>query len=214
MHSSSTTQPQSTQQDPDTLSRIGGWLFKHRSSIPLPLVLVLLLVPAPVTGLEAWQEWAAAGLAVVVLGEALRAWGVHHIGVISRTRSDRLGPLVDSGPFALVRNPLYLGNILIWLGFAISARLLWLAPAVIGLLALEYHAIVRWEERLLESRMGERYREYMARVPRWLPNLVAGRAGGHPSAPFSWGDTFHSERGTLTAIVAGYMLLGMKALLA
>ena len=48
---------------------------------------------------------------------------VHHIGVISRTRSDRLGPLVASGPFALVRNPLYLGNIALWVGFALTARL-------------------------------------------------------------------------------------------
>lgn len=214
MQSSSTTQPQTTQQDPDTLSRIGGWLFKHRSSIPLPLVVALLVVPAPVAGLAAWPGWAVAGLPVVAAGEALRFWGVHHIGVISRTRSDRLGPLVDSGPFAMVRNPLYLGNILLWLGFAISAQLLWLAPLVVGLLVLEYHAIVRWEERLLESRMGERYRDYMTRVPRWLPALTAGTGSGHATAPFSWRDTLYSERGTIIAIVAGYALLGLKALLA
>ena len=59
----------------------------------------------------------------VASGELLRLWGVHHIGAISRTRSDRLGPLVDTRPFALVRNPLYLGNIALWVGFAVSARL-------------------------------------------------------------------------------------------
>ena len=80
--------------------------------------------------------------------------------MISRTRSDRLGPLVATGPFSLVRNPLYVGNILLWVGFAVSARLLWLAPLVALLLALEYHAIVRWEERLLESRLGDAYRMY------------------------------------------------------
>ena len=85
----------------------------------------------------------------VAAGEAVRLWAVHHIGAISRTRSDRLGPLIDSGPFAHVRNPLYLGNILLWLGFALSAHLLWLAPIVVMLLAFEYHAIVRWEETLL-----------------------------------------------------------------
>ncbi len=99
-------------------------------------------------------------------------WGVHHIGSISRTRSDRLGPLIDSGPFAMVRNPLYLGNILLWLGFAVSARLPWLVPIVLVLLLLEYHAIVRWEERLLETRIGDSYRQYMQRVPRWIPRPV------------------------------------------
>ena len=44
-------------------------------------------------------------------GELIRLWGVHHIGAISRTRSQRLGPLVATGPFALIRNPLYVGNI-------------------------------------------------------------------------------------------------------
>ena len=54
-------------------------------------------------------------------GELLRFWAVRHIGVISRTRSDRLGPLVETGPFALIRNPLYLGNIALWVGFTLSA---------------------------------------------------------------------------------------------
>lgn len=208
----STAQSQVTQQDPDSLSRIGGWLFKHRSSLPLPLVAALLLVPAPTSGLGTWDGWPFAGVPVVLGGELLRLWGVHHIGVISRTRSDRLGPLIDSGPFAHVRNPLYLGNILLWLGFAMSARLLWLAPLVVGLLALEYHAIVRWEERLLESRIGERYRQYMKRVPRWIPNPT-GRSNATYDAAFSWQDTLFSERGTLIAIVAGYALLAVKSAL-
>ena len=112
-----------------------------------------------------------AGVAITIAGELIRLWGVHHIGAISRTRSERLGPLVASGPFALVRNPLYVGNILLWVGFAIAARLLWLAPIILVLLALEYHAIVRWEETLLESRLGQAYREYAARVPRWIPSF-------------------------------------------
>src|SRR5207249_5850107 len=106
------------------------------------------------------------GVAVTAVGELVRLWGVHHIGAISRTRSDRLGPLIDTGPFALVRNPLYVGNVLLWVGFALSARLVWLAPLAAVLLGAEYHAIVRWEEQLLASRLGAAYRAYAARVPR------------------------------------------------
>jgi hypothetical protein len=97
------------------------------------------------------------------------------------------------------------------------------------LLAVEYHAIVRWEERLLEARMGESYRQYAARVPRWLPrtrpSTSSGRAGNlsaHEAAdplmvspsnhePVSWADTLFSERGTLVAMAAGYLLLWLKA---
>ena len=142
-------------------------------------------------------------------------WGVRHIGVISRTRSDRLGPLVESGPFAHLRNPLYIGNIALWVGFAITAGLLWLAPIVLVLLGLEYHAIVRWEERLLESRLGETYRLYASRVPRWMPRIGGPTRVRHGSdtgrTPVRWRETFFSERGTLIAIAAGYLLLWTKA---
>jgi protein-S-isoprenylcysteine O-methyltransferase Ste14 len=150
-----------------------------------------------------------AGVLLVGAGELLRLWAVHHIGVISRTRSDRLGPLIATGPFSLVRNPLYLGNLLLWVGFAISARLLWLAPLVVILLALEYHAIVRWEEQLLAGRIGDAYRAYIARVPRWVPALRSpSRLSG--AATFSWRETLFSERGTLIAIAVGYVLLWVK----
>jgi protein-S-isoprenylcysteine O-methyltransferase Ste14 len=196
--------------DPDTLRRLGGWLFRYRTSIPLPFALALLLIPARGSAPFLSTPQSRLGVLVVAAGEAIRLWAVHHIGTISRTRSDRLGPLVDSGPFAMVRNPLYLGNILLWLGFAFSADLLWLAPIIVGLLAFEYHAIVRWEESLLTARLGQSYRSYMERVPRWIPRLDATRTDAREEYVFSWRDTFFSERGTLIAIAAGYLLLRIK----
>ncbi len=190
------------------MRRIGGWLFRQRTWLPLPLALALLLIrvaEAP----SSPAVWAV-GAAMVAAGEGLRLWAVHHIGAISRTRSDRLGPLVATGPFACVRNPLYLGNIALWVGFAVSARLLWIAPLVAVALGLEYHAIVRWEEGLLTERRGDEYRAYMARVPRWLPSF--GLAGpSSPAAAHAWRDTLFSERGTLIAIGVGYVLLWIKS---
>ena len=208
------------QTEPDWLTRLGGWLFRHRTSLPLPVaaaILTLRLGQSP-----PWAGLVATGILLTLAGEALRLWGVHHIGAISRTRSDRLGPLIDTGPFALVRNPLYIGNIALWVGFAIAARLVWLAAAIVVILALEYHAIVRWEERLLEERRGEEYREYCARVPRWWPavnrrergarrdNLFSARSADSAVRP-TWRDTLFSERGTFVAMALGYLLLYVKA---
>jgi protein-S-isoprenylcysteine O-methyltransferase Ste14 len=193
--------------------KFGEWLFRWRTAIPLPFALTLLLLRVG----EAPFSWTLVGAGAVLTGggEAIRLAAVHHIGVISRTRSTRLGPLITSGPFAIVRNPLYLGNVLLWTGFAVTARLVWAAPVVAALLLLEYHFIVGWEEALLEARYGASYREYAGTVPRWLPSLRNATAP-HPArerAAYSWRETFFSERGTLIAIAAGYVLLWLKAAL-
>lgn len=200
------SQPQSQQQDPDAFVQLGGWLFKRRSWLPLPLAAALLIIPSGGAGspLLFWS-----GAALVASGEWLRLSAVRHIGVISRTRSDRLGPLVAAGPFARVRNPLYLGNVTLWIGFAVSAGLLWLVPLIVLLLAFEYHAVVRWEERLLESRLGESYRTYAATVPRWIPRFASLKSQVS-SLKFSWSETIFSERGTLIGIAIGYLLLWLK----
>jgi protein-S-isoprenylcysteine O-methyltransferase Ste14 len=197
----------------DTTTRLGAWLFRHRTWLPLPVAIAILTLrigearPSPVL--------VGTGVAVTVIGELVRLWGVHHIGAISRTRSDRLGPLVDSGPFDRLRNPLYVGNIALWVGFALTARLAWLAPVIVVFLGLEYHAIVRWEESLLESRLGDTYRDYAARVPRWLPVLFnrrdcKARREEKDLSAFSWRATLFSERGTLIAMAVGYVLLWLK----
>ena len=190
-------------------SDIGNWLFRHRTWLPLPIVAALLLIPA--SALPSFLLWI--GVLVVIAGEWLRLWAVRHIGAVSRTRSERLGPLVTTGPFGYTRNPLYIGNFALWVGFTISAGLVWLLPIVVLVLAFEYHAIVRWEERLLEGRIGDPYREYVSSVPRWMPGSRATQAvaSAQPGARFSWSETLFSERGTLIAIVAGYSLLWLKA---
>jgi protein-S-isoprenylcysteine O-methyltransferase Ste14 len=188
------------------LTRVGGWLFRHRTVIPLPIALALIILPASSSPLR--LVWL--GVLIVVVGELIRLSAVRHIGSISRTRTDRLGPLVASGPFRWVRNPLYIGNVALWVGLAFVAQLPWLALPIALLLALEYHAIVRWEEQLLAGRLGQPYSEYLKTVPRWIPRPPQPPAT--PKAPaFSWRETLFSERGTLIAIVAGWVVLWLKS---
>ena len=190
------------------MERTGAWLFRRRTSLPLPLAVAILATPSTQT--RAITASILAGIALTLAGELVRLWGVSHIGVISRTRSDRLGPLVDTGPFALVRNPLYLGNIALWTGFAFTAGLPWLAPIIVITLGAVYHAIVRWEEMLLEERRGAEYRAYAARVPRWLHRNFRFQTSDF-RLPYSWRETLFSEPGTLLAIAVGYLLLWSKA---
>jgi protein-S-isoprenylcysteine O-methyltransferase Ste14 len=183
---------------PAALPGVGGWLFRSRSWTPVPLVLLLLIGNWGRVGSPALM--AALGASLVVLGEGLRIWAVRQIGVISRTRSGRLGRLVTEGPFSLVRNPLYVGNLLLWTGFTVWSGKLWLLAVCWTLFLLQYTAIIGFEEALLTERFGAEYAAYSARVPRWWPRLGHLGQALRDRAQHPWRDTLFSERGTLIAI--------------
>jgi protein-S-isoprenylcysteine O-methyltransferase Ste14 len=184
---------------------IGGWFFKNRSMTPVPLAIILLLVP----GMDGAARLAPLGVALVVLGQAIRMWTVRHIGVISRTRASRLGPLVVSGPYLLVRNPIYVGNWCLWTGFTIWSGVLWMLPVVWAVFVLQHRTIVRWEEQLLLERFGEPYADYLKNVNRWWPGRFASLSSSPPPL-HSWGDMLFSERGTLIAVTVTSLLLVLK----
>ena len=166
-----------------TASGGGSWLFRQRSWLPVPIALVLLLVR---WGMLRHPILPVAGPFLVLAGEGLRWWAVGQIGVISRTRSTRLGPLITTGPFTLCRNPLYVGNLLIWAGFTVWSGLLWMLPITLGIFIVYYRSIIEWEEALLTERFGEAYTEYVSVTPRWWPRLDRLPAALSASAVRSW----------------------------
>ena len=154
----------------------------------------------------------AAGVALVAVGELLRFWAVRHIGTISRTRtSTRQGPLITSGPFRIVRNPLYLGNWMIWTGLVLASRLVWMLPIAWAVFALQYGTMVIWEETRLRSMFGRQYERYALGVPRWVPSRPNDLAPPQPRYP--WHAVAFSERGTIMAITVVASLLAVKALI-
>jgi len=110
----------------------------------------------------------------------LLAWGYLQYRLVGRYRIRRGGGgpgmdtpperLVTGGPFALCRNPMYLGHIIFLAGLALSLQS-WLAAALAVGTAVWFQFRVRRDERRLEERFGEPYREYAARVKRWVPGL-------------------------------------------
>jgi protein-S-isoprenylcysteine O-methyltransferase Ste14 len=113
-------------------------------------------------------------VALVCVGVALRVWSQAHIRF--RLRVGR--HLTTTGPYALVRNPLYIANTLICLGATVASELFWLLPITAAWCALLYTLVVRQEEQRLEQQYGQAYRDYMAAVPRWVPRARLGRALG------------------------------------
>ena len=185
----------------------GAWLFRYRSFLPVPLALVLLLVRKG--EVDGWGL-VLAGVLLVLAGQGLRLWAVRHIGTISRTRTTRYGPLMTAGPYAIVRNPLYVGNWLLWTGFAVWSRLLWMIPVAWLIFFVQYRAIAKWEASFIRSKYLAAYDEYARHVRPWMPRWppLAALAPVTPLHP--WPDVFFSERGTLLAAGLMSALLTLK----
>ena len=174
-------------------ARAGALLFRYRGFLPVPFLLIPLLVPGEQTGVG----WLI-GAVFILLGEGLRLAGVSAAGTVTRRRSRDVQRLVTYGVFAWVRNPLYVGNLLIWTGFVVGSGVLWFVPIAIALFAIEYSLIVRYEEGVLESIFGQQFLAYRARTPRWIPRPP--RSG--ETGPHDLGEALRSEISTFAQYVA------------
>jgi protein-S-isoprenylcysteine O-methyltransferase Ste14 len=172
----------------ELLARLGGWLFRHRGILPVPFI----VVPFVWHGVMAPSSWAFGAL-FVAFGETVRLWGVAAAGAETRRRSRVVTRLVTHGPFAWMRNPLYVGNFFIWAGFSVVAGIQWFLPIAVAMFALEYTPIVRYEEAVLEATFGEEYLRYKRRTTRWLPVAPAAE----PAGSLCWKTAWRSERSTL-----------------
>lgn len=168
-------------------ARIGAVLFRHRGWLPVPF----LLVPLLARGVMEPMNWIV-GFVLIVLGEAMRLSGVAAAGTVTRRRSRTVQRLVTYGIFAWMRNPLYVGNFLIWLGFTVISGVLWFVPVAVLLFAVEYTLIVRYEEGVLESIFGQEYLRYKDRTPRWFPRPP----GTEEEGEHHWGEAWRSEVST------------------
>ncbi len=190
----------------DWLAKWGGLLFRLRSWTPIPFILILLLCGfGESSDLVTWVP----GLILIVAGEALRIWGVAVIGKESRTRGSGTGRVVTHGPYAFVRNPLYLGNLLLTLGATCISELLWMLPIMLAMYLIQYIPIVLWEEQNLKQHFGQSYAAYCQRVPRWIPRWSRAESTA-PQAAYQWRAAFWSERSTLCTLVVLVCLMLAK----
>lgn len=158
----------------------------------------------------------AAGLPVALAGELLRCWAVGYSGVTTRADRVTAPELVTAGPYAHVRNPLYVGNFITAVGFAFaftgknsSGRRAALIAASLATMAAVYAAIVPHEEAYLREQFGEPYERYCERVPQVVPSLQpAGEQSG------TWKPDVIAQAESRTFVTFGAMLavLALKAL--
>jgi protein-S-isoprenylcysteine O-methyltransferase Ste14 len=130
----------------------------------------LLLEQLVPTGAHLPQWLVFAGWAFMALGLGLDFWAMVTM-VLARTNilpHLPAGRLVTSGPFALTRNPIYLGNTLLMLGIGLAWSALWFLPLALGATVLVEKLAILREEAHLALRFGAEWETYAATAPRWL----------------------------------------------
>jgi protein-S-isoprenylcysteine O-methyltransferase Ste14 len=184
-----------------TSAKVGAVLVRNRSWLPVPFLLVALLAPGHATAVN----WII-GAILIVIGEWIRLAGVAAAGTVTRRRSRNVQRLVTYGIFRWVRNPLYVGNFAIWMGFVVISGVLWFLPLAIVIFAVEYTFIVAYEEGVLESIFGAEYLAYKRTTPRWIPRPPSSPEAG----PHDWGEAWRSEISTFLQYAALAVLFAVK----
>jgi uncharacterized membrane protein len=108
-----------------------------------------------------------AGMCLVVFGQILRISARNY----KKQHSNKGGVLITGGPYALVRNPMYLGTFLMGAGFVAILWPWWFLLVYVGIFYLRFRKLVLSEEEKLSEVFGKSYREYLRHVPAFVPSL-------------------------------------------
>ena len=131
-------------------------LYKIRGILPLPLLLLSILWSRPNPQSLTW------GLVLVAGGELVRLWVAGFLGGQPIEQRDGL-PLVEHGPYSLMRHPRQIGNFLIGMGLSVAANW-WIGYLLyFGYCLLVIRVLIPVEEDVLVASYGDEYRQYCAR---------------------------------------------------
>lgn len=176
---------------------IRNFFFKNRSYTPVPLALLIIYFSIP-TLPYFWY-----GLVCLAIGELIRFWAVSYAGGVTRTTTVGASALCSSGPFAYVRNPLYIGNLFLFSGvvFVAGAPNIWVMLAVVWIFFItQYTLIISLEEETLVGLFGDDYNTYRKNVPRLIPRLSPWK-NNDKRLPLAFLKTLKTEKRTLQNII-------------
>jgi protein-S-isoprenylcysteine O-methyltransferase Ste14 len=183
--------------------KAGQILFKYRSYTPIIFLVIMVLFIIPNVYSLIF------GFIISILGEIIRLWAVSYAGSETRTTSVGGTYLVTQGPFAFVRNPLYIGNITIYIGLGIMSFSLFPYLQIAGLIyfSFQYFFIVGLEEDFLLNKFEDKYIIYKKYVNRFLPKFAKLPEELKSKLPFNIKAGFLSEKRSIQAIIFSYSII-------
>lgn len=186
------------------MKNISSLAFKYRSYTPIPFLVLMLIFQ------ESTPLTLIVGFVVALTGELIRFWGVSWAGSETRTTGGVGGTfLIISGPFGYVRNPLYVGNILLYLGLGIMSFALFPYLQIVAIIffLIQYYFIVVEEEKYLLEKFKENYKEYCNHVRAFIPRIISYKNKNIVQPPYNSKAGVRSETRSLQAFLGISLLL-------
>jgi len=163
------------------LRKQGDFLFKHRSYLPLVVVvlgLILYIQKEMHLGISeenVSQMLEIGSFIVCLIGLLIRVITVGYSSDNTSGRNTSVGQVADqintSGPYSLCRHPLYVGNLLMWIGIAGFTQNFWFLVAFVFMYWVYYERIMYAEEEFLIEKYGKQYLDYAAMTPAFWPRF-------------------------------------------
>ena len=185
---------------------IRNLFFKSRSFTPIPILLIMLYFARPNS------PYFFLGIVLIVIGEIIRLRSVSFAGGETRTMNVGASSICKSGPYSIVRNPLYIGNMMIYVGFAFvagSVYVVTISSITIVYFFIQYSLIISLEEEALEEKFGDEYITYKKLVPSIIPK-INNTFRNYDTIPSSLAKTLKTEKRTLQNILIVSLLLFLR----
>ena len=186
--------------------KIANFLFKYRSYTPIPLALYILI------NSNFQIQNLIIGLTLIFIGELLRIWAVSYAGGITRTTKVGAPALCTTGPYSYTRNPLYIGNMIIYTGVvyvAGSYNILSMLIITWTFFIIQYYLIIKLEQNRLIEIFGKEYKAYMNNVPILFPRLSPW-INKDKYVPMKLLNTIKTEKRTLQNIILLIIIIYFK----
>jgi protein-S-isoprenylcysteine O-methyltransferase Ste14 len=198
-----------------SLERVGNQLFKYRGFVPVLFAVIAFSIQLIDTHEQlSFSLVEKPALFLVVFGHLIRALTVGHrsMHTSGRNRSHQVAEVLNTeGMYSIVRHPLYLANILIWIGWATLLSIAWLIVAATIVFVVYYMFIMYAEEQFLRRKFGQEYERWHRRTPRLIPNPFLYQSNRND---FSWRIVFKNEypgwTASMTIALCIYSLLVNK----
>jgi hypothetical protein len=166
---------------------------RHRQLLGILIVIVLTILGRPI------DQLLPVGALLVVAGIAVRLWASGYV------KKDK--ELATGGPYGFVRHPLYVGNLLISVGFCLACGLWWSWPLMLVFWLLYYPVTIRMEDDKLHRLFGEAWERWRAVTRALVPRLRPYPGGGGGTWSFGYSLRLNGE-----PLIALFLLLCLLVL--